>query len=138
MFRNMRQHGWFWGRACVHNGREKWCVVLKILVAFLLIGPGKFFDIIVEFQKCRGPKICVIANVDKLCRHFKWLRREEAGDTCYFTRMRVNGLVELAILGIRAVDGFKRDKFCRIRCEVSGVLFHAPSRVMAMFDIVQN
>ncbi len=50
--------------------------------------------------------------------------------------MRVDGLVELAILDIGAIDGFKRDKFCRIGCEVSSMLLHVPSMVMAMFNIV--
>ncbi len=64
------------------------------------------------------------------------MQRKKAGDTCFFEWMGVDGLVELAILGIRAIDGFERDKFHRIRCEVSGVLLHAPSRMMTMFNIV--
>ncbi len=121
MFRDMWRHGWFQGRACVNNRWAKWCVILKVLAAFLLIGPRKFFYVIIEFLKCWPPKISVIANGDKLCRHFKYLWRKNARDTCLIKRMRVNGLVELAILGIGAIDKFNRDKFCRIRCEVSSV-----------------
>jgi hypothetical protein len=50
--------------------------------------------------------------------------------------MGIDGLVELAILGIRNDNGFKRYKFCRIRCEVSDVLLHGLSMVMAILYIV--
>ncbi len=44
--------------------------------------------------------------------------------------------MKLAILGIGAIDWFKRDQFCRIRCEVGSMLLHPPSGVMAVFNIV--
>ncbi len=49
MFRNKWQHWWFRGRPCIHNIQVKWCVILKILVAFLVAGPGKFVNIVIEF-----------------------------------------------------------------------------------------
>jgi hypothetical protein len=48
LFRNKWQYWWFWGRPCIQNIRAKWCVILKILAAFLVAGPGKFVNIVVE------------------------------------------------------------------------------------------
>ncbi len=50
--------------------------------------------------------------------------------------MWAHGLVEMAVLGVKTVDWFKTDDFCRIRCQVCCALLHAPGRVMAMFDFV--
>jgi hypothetical protein len=81
MLRGLWQQGWFWQRVSVHDRLAKQHVILKVLAAFLLIGPREYLNVIVEVQKCRSTKISVIANADKLGRHLKWLQRKEARNT---------------------------------------------------------
>ena len=136
MIGSLWQEEWFWGRDSVHDRWAKWCVILKVLAAFFFIVPREFLNVIIEFQKCRPPKIFVIANVINLAGTLNELRREEARDTSCFKGMWVDGLVELAILGVRAVTWFERDEFCRIRCQVCSMLLHVPDRVMAVLNII--
>jgi hypothetical protein len=49
LLRNKWQHWWFRGRVCIHNIRAEWSVILKIIVALLIAGLGKFVNIIFEF-----------------------------------------------------------------------------------------